>query len=60
MSVQMNEIFTGFYTTGAPCSGEILAETSGFSASSLASASLLYGGWVVPSKPGQMFGLQGD
>ncbi|XP_043479362.1 homeobox protein ceh-19-like [Leptopilina heterotoma] len=57
-SVTIPSAHSDFYTTGTSCPGEILAETSGFSASSLASASLLYGGWVVPSKPGQMFGLQ--
>ncbi|XP_033213774.1 homeobox protein MSH-D-like [Belonocnema kinseyi] len=51
-------IIGGFYTAGGPCPEGILADTSGYSAASLASASLLYGGWVVPSKPGQLFGLQ--
>ncbi|XP_058795037.1 homeobox protein ceh-28-like [Phymastichus coffea] len=35
-----------------------LADTSNYSAASLASASLLYNSWFVQSKPGQIFGLQ--
>lgn len=36
-----------------------IPDPNGYSAASLASASLLYSGWFAQSKPGQLFGLQG-
>ncbi|XP_063989796.1 homeobox protein MSH-C-like [Diachasmimorpha longicaudata] len=47
------------YSPGsAPSLPEGLPESPGYSAASLASASLLYGSWFTQSKPGQLFGLQ--
>ena len=51
---------TGLYTSaGLSCSEVTLSDPSAYSATSLASASILYNNWFAQSKPGQLFGLQG-
>lgn len=51
---------TGLYTSaGLSCSEITLADPPAYSATSLASASILYNNWFTQSKPGQLFGLQG-
>lgn len=44
---------------GLPYSEGALSDSSAYSATSLASASLLYSSWFAQTKPGQLFGLQG-
>lgn len=52
---------TGLYaSTGLSYSEVTLADPSAYSATSLASASILYNSWFAQSKPGQLFGLQGE
>ena len=51
---------TGLYASaGLSCSEVTLADPPAYSATSLASASILYNNWFAQSKPGQLFGLQG-
>ncbi|KAK1136682.1 hypothetical protein K0M31_001224 [Melipona bicolor] len=51
--------YSGLYTSaGLSCSEVTLADPSAYSATSLASASILYNNWFAQSKPGQLFGLQ--
>lgn len=45
--------------TGLSYSEVTFADPSGYSATSFASASLLYNSWFTQTKPGQLFGLQG-
>lgn len=50
----------GVYThTGFSYPEGALTDSSAYSATSLASASLLYSSWFAQTKPGQLFGLQG-
>ncbi|XP_046593444.1 NK1 transcription factor-related protein 1 [Neodiprion lecontei] len=50
---------TALYSTaGLTYPETALTDPAGYSAASLASASLLYSGWFAQSKPGQLFGLQ--
>ncbi|XP_029056378.1 homeobox protein MSH-D-like isoform X2 [Osmia bicornis bicornis] len=44
--------------SGLSYSEVTLSDPSGYSATSLASASLLYNSWFAQTKPGQLFGLQ--
>ncbi|XP_015434821.1 PREDICTED: homeobox protein MSH-D [Dufourea novaeangliae] len=49
----------GLYTpTGLSYSEVTFSDPSGYSATSFASASLLYNSWFAQTKPGQLFGLQ--
>ncbi|EZA60636.1 homeobox protein HMX2 isoform X2 [Ooceraea biroi] len=49
----------GIYThAGLPYPEGALPDPSAYSATSLASASLLYSSWFAQTKPGQLFGLQ--
>ncbi|XP_029661733.1 homeobox protein engrailed-1a-like [Formica exsecta] len=49
----------GLYThTGFSYPDGALTDSSAYSATSLASASLLYSSWFAQTKPGQLFGLQ--
>ncbi|XP_067205286.1 uncharacterized protein [Linepithema humile] len=53
------DIEGGLYThTGLSYPEGALPDTSTYSATSLASASLLYSSWFAQTKPGQLFGLQ--
>ncbi|XP_012266277.3 NK1 transcription factor-related protein 1 [Athalia rosae] len=47
-----------YSTAGLSYPETALADPTGYTAASLASASLLYSGWFAQSKPGQLFGLQ--
>nr|XP_003706711.1 PREDICTED: homeobox protein engrailed-2-B [Megachile rotundata] len=54
-----SDINASLYTpTGLSYSEVTLSDPSGYSATSLASASLLYNSWFAQTKPGQLFGLQ--
>ncbi|XP_077271046.1 uncharacterized protein LOC143902212 [Temnothorax americanus] len=53
------DIEGSLYThAGLPYSECALPDSSAYSATSLASASLLYSSWFAQTKPGQLFGLQ--
>jgi hypothetical protein len=54
------DIEGSMYThSGLPYPEGALPDPSVYSATSLASASLLYSSWFAQTKPGQLFGLQG-
>ncbi|OAD55013.1 Homeobox protein ceh-19 [Eufriesea mexicana] len=59
ISAAHSDMSTGLYaSTGLSYSEVTLADPSAYSATSLASASILYNSWFAQSKPGQLFGLQ--
>ncbi|XP_011640091.1 homeobox protein engrailed-2-B [Pogonomyrmex barbatus] len=53
-----SDIEGNLYHAGLPYSEGALSDPSAYSATSLASASLLYSSWFAQTKPGQLFGLQ--
>jgi len=58
MQYNLIDIEGSLYThAGLPYSEGALSDP--YSATSLASASLLYSSWFAQTKPGQLFGLQG-
>lgn len=60
MQYDLTDIEGSLYThAGLPYSEGALPDPSAYSATSLASASLLYSSWFAQTKPGQLFGLQG-
>jgi len=60
MQYDLIDIEGSMYThVGLPYSEGALSDPSAYSATSLASASLLYSSWFAQTKPGQLFGLQG-
>lgn len=60
MKYDLIDIEGSLYThTGLPYPEGALPDPSAYSATSLASASLLYSSWFAQTKPGQLFGLQG-
>jgi len=60
MQYDLIDIEGSLYThVGLPYSEGTLSDPSAYSATSLASASLLYSSWFAQTKPGQLFGLQG-
>lgn len=60
MQYNLTDIEGSLYThAGLPYSEGALPDPSAYSATSLASASLLYSSWFAQTKPGQLFGLQG-
>ncbi|CAL7937453.1 unnamed protein product [Xylocopa violacea] len=59
VSATHSEMSPGLYVpTGLSYSEVTLADPSGYSATSLASASILYNSWIAQTKPVQLFGLQ--
>lgn len=60
MQYNLTDIEGNLYThAGLPYPEGALPDPSTYSATSLASASLLYSSWFAQTKPGQLFGLQG-
>ncbi|XP_031364661.1 homeobox protein ceh-30 [Apis dorsata] len=53
-------VSTGLYPAAGFSYSEMALSDPGYSATSLASASILYNSWFAQSKPGQLFGLQGE
>ncbi|CAK9824189.1 Homeobox protein ceh-19 [Anthophora retusa] len=59
ISATHSDMSMGLYTpAGLSYSEFTLSDPAGYSATSLASASLLYNSWFAQTKPGQLFGLQ--
>lgn len=59
VSATQSDMNAGLYASAGLSYSEVtLSDPSAYSATSLASASILYNSWFAQSKPGQLFGLQ--